>query len=335
MSRKTDMMSAMTARSEIRLESRMLGRLLSLGMVIALAGLAAADESKGPAANDNEPLATVDNVTIRRAAVKRILADKLPNLAPKKAAEAESAALETIVRQRLALARLVAKKQAASDADVEHEISVLKERLKPLGSTLESHLKELNLTNEELRFDLRWRLSWSAFLLEKLTDDNLKKYFDAHRVDFDGTKVHAAHILLACPVDDAAQRKANHKEAEVVKRRITDGELSFADAAKKYSTAPTAANGGDIGWIERHQPMPESFNAAAFALKVGETGEPIETAFGIHLIHCLGIEPGQKTWASARAPLRAAVTRYLFDTLVEQQRGDSKIEYLTSPKPSK
>ena len=139
------MMSAMTSRSEIRPAGWMLRSFLWLGMAIASAGLAAADEPKGPAANDNEPLATVDNVTIRRAAVKRILTDKLPNLAPKKAAEAEAAALETIVRQRLALARLVAKKQAASDADVEHEISVIKERLKPLGITLEAHLKELNM----------------------------------------------------------------------------------------------------------------------------------------------------------------------------------------------
>src|SRR5262249_1423831 len=155
-----------------------------------------------------------------RAAVKRMLADKLPNLSPKKAAEAESAALDTLLRQRLALARLVAKKQAASDADVDHEVHLLKERLKPLSITIESHLKELNLTQEELRFELRWRLSWSAFLLEKLTDENLKKYFDAHRIDFDGTKVHVAHILFACPVEDAAQRKAKRKDAEMVKRRI-------------------------------------------------------------------------------------------------------------------
>jgi parvulin-like peptidyl-prolyl isomerase len=324
----------MMSRSQIRLTSRIAGHFVSLFLTVALVAPIAADESKA-SATDDEPVAIVDNVTIRRAAVKRILADKLPNLSPKKIAEAEAAAVETIVRQRLALARLVAKKQGASDADVDHEVQLLKERLKPLGITLESHLKELDLSQEELRFDLRWRLSWSAFLLEKLTDENLKKYFDAHRADFDGTKVHAAHILFACPAEDAALRKTNRKEAEVVKRRITEGEISFSDAAKKYSAAPTAANGGDIGLIERHQPMPESFNAAAFALKVGETSEPIETTFGVHLIHCLGIEAGKKSWESARTPLRAAVTRYLFDTLVEQQRSESKIEYLAAPKSQK
>lgn len=279
----------------------------------------------------DDVLARVDNATIRRAAVERLVREKLPNLVGEKKAEAERAALETLVRQRLALAALTARKVAASDADVDHELGVFKEQLKRVGVTLQSHLKEKQLTEEELRFDIRWRLSWSAYLLEKLSDENLKKYFDSHVADFDGRKVHIAHLLLESPPRNKLERARQIEKAKELAGQIREGKLAFADAAKKHSQSPTAKDGGDIGSIERFKPMPESFSAAAFALKPGETSGPVETPFGVHLIHCKSIEPGKETWESQRAALRTAVTSYLFDTLVEQQRTNSKVEIPSQP----
>ena len=71
--------------------------------------------------------------------------------------------------------------------------------------------------------------------------------------------------------------------------------------------------------------MPESFSNAAYALKVGETSEPITTSFGVHLIQCLEIEAGQRKWQDVRAELEPAVTNYLFQWAADKQRPLSRI----------
>mgnify|MGYP001103419285 CR=1 FL=1 len=57
--------------------------------------------------------------------------------------------------------------------------------------------------------------------------------------------------------------------------------------AGQFSQDPgSAANGGDLGWTERGQFVPE-FEGAAFKLRPGEMSEPIESSFGYHLIQLI------------------------------------------------
>lgn len=85
------------------------------------------------------------------------------------------------------------------------------------------------------------------------------------------TSVKASHIL----VDTKA-------EASLIKSKIDSGE-SFETMAKKYSKCPSGKNGGDLGYFERGQMVPE-FENSAFALPVGKVSEPVKTQFGWHLI---------------------------------------------------
>lgn len=85
------------------------------------------------------------------------------------------------------------------------------------------------------------------------------------------TKVKASHILV------------NTKcEAQELKARLDKGE-DFATLAKKYSKCPSGQDGGDLGYFERGQMVPE-FETATFTLPVGKVSEPVQTQFGWHLI---------------------------------------------------
>jgi parvulin-like peptidyl-prolyl isomerase len=134
-----------------------------------------------------------------------------------------------------------------------------------------------------------------------------------------------SHLLLKAPAnDEPAAWQALEKQAAEIRGQL--GELPFADAVRKFSQAPTAESGGDLGFIERRRPMPEAFSKAAFALEVGEVSPPVRTSFGVHLIRCEEIQPGEQPWTSARAELRDAVTNYLLDWLATRRAKDAVIE---------
>lgn len=69
-----------------------------------------------------------------------------------------------------------------------------------------------------------------------------------------------------------------------IKEDITNGVMTFEDAAGKYSKDPgSAANGGSLGLVGRGV-FVKPFEEAAFALDVGQMSEVVETQFGLHLL---------------------------------------------------
>ena len=302
---------------------------MKLGLFLVVVGLAvvAADE-KSPA-GPQQVAATVDNEPIGTAEVERevALALKGQKLAADALARLRKHALEQVIDRHLVLRYLQANKQAASKEDVDFALARLVRQLKAKDTALAAHLKNIGMTEPELRQELLWKISWARYVEARSSDENLKKYFEMHRPDFDGTELKVAHILLAVPAGDEAKLKEVLDAATTTREEIATGKVSFADAAKKHSQAPTAKGGGNIGGIRRHEPMPEEFSRSAFGLKKGEVSQPVVTAFGVHLIQVLEIIPGQRTWEDCREELRPAVTLYLFRWIAEKERKTAKIGY--------
>jgi peptidyl-prolyl cis-trans isomerase SurA len=238
--------------------------------------------------------------------------------------------LGLLVNRQLVIQYLQRTKLGASDADLEKRTEHVLAQLKRQNLALDDQLKQLGITKSEFRRSLAWEIGWPKYLESKLTPENIQKYFEQHRADFDGTKVRVAHLLLKVDMPDelAAVDKVLDRASEL-REQIQAGKITFAEAARKHSQAPTAAEGGDIGLISRHEPMPEAFSEAAFELKPGETSEPVVTTFGVHLVHCLGIEPGKRTLADdgVEDAVRQDLIRYLFMWISEKQRTESKVEF--------
>jgi parvulin-like peptidyl-prolyl isomerase len=301
---------------------------MNLAFLVIVLGLGAAPEEKAPA-GPQQVAATVDNEPIGTAEVERevALALKGQMLEGETLRRLRKHALEQVIDRHLVLRHLQASQQAASKDDVDFALARLVRQLKAKGTPLAAHLKSIGMTEAELRQELLWKISWARYVEARSTDENLQKYFDMHRSDFDGTEVKVAHILLPVPTGDDAKLEPAMKAATSLRDAITSGKTTFAEAAKKHSQAPTAKDGGNIGAIRRHEPMPEAFTRAAFALKKDEVSQPVETAFGVHLIQALEITPGKKSWEECRDELRPAVTLYLFRWIAEKERKTAKVSY--------
>ncbi|HEY2410933.1 MAG TPA: peptidylprolyl isomerase [Pirellulaceae bacterium] len=241
----------------------------------------------------------------------------------------QRAALDQVIDRQLVLAYLAKTGQAASKADIDLELAQFEKDLKSQNLSLAEHSKRVGLSLDDIRRALAWKISWKRYCEKHLTPQNLEKYFQQHRRDFDSTQLRVAQILFKLKPDaDEATTTAATDRAAKLREEIVSGKISFAEAAKQNSQAPSKDGGGDIGWIERHRPMPEDFNRTAFALKPDEVSQPLQSPFGIHLITILEEKPGGKSWKDVEAELRPAVVVYLFRFLADKVRAEAKIEYL-------
>ncbi len=106
----------------------------------------------------------------------------------------------------------------------------------------------------------------------KVSDQEVKDYYEKHKEDFAVGRIRASHILVK-----------TEEEAKKILERLKKGE-DFAKIAKKSSIDPgSAKNGGDLGFFSAGQMVPE-FEAAAVKLKQGEISDPVKTKLGYHII---------------------------------------------------
>jgi len=107
----------------------------------------------------------------------------------------------------------------------------------------------------------------------KVSDQELKDYYDKHKEEFTSTiQIKASHILVK-----------TEDEAKKVQARLKKGE-KFGDIAKAVSIDPgSAKNGGDLGFFSKGQMVPE-FEKAAASLNVDDISVPVKTQFGYHII---------------------------------------------------
>lgn len=106
-----------------------------------------------------------------------------------------------------------------------------------------------------------------------VTDEEAKKFYDENKEAFaQPATVSAKHILVA-----------DEDEAKKIKVEIENKEVTFEEAAKKYSTCPSKEQGGNLGAFSRGMMVPE-FEEAAFNAEIGVVTEPVKTQFGYHLV---------------------------------------------------
>ena len=124
----------------------------------------------------------------------------------------------------------------------------------------------------------------------QVTPSDLQSYYrenqDRYRVP---EQVNVRHVLIKTPlpgpngkVDDNAVKAAKQKAEDILKQ-LKSG-ANFGELAKKYSEdTASAVNGGELGWINRGQTVPE-FEKTAFSLKNGEISGLVQSSYGFHII---------------------------------------------------
>lgn len=205
--------------------------------------------------DNGKVLVSIDNDTITLDEFNKEL-DKIPmNMKMLVATQSgKKTYLDRFIMKKLLL-REAAKNNIENEKDFQNRLADIKDQL-----LIESLLKKKIAADSQL------------------TDDDLKKYYDANKEKFKKEKeINTRHILLK-----------TDEEAKQVMERLQKGE-DFVELAKKYSIDPNAkTSGGEIGFHPKGTLLPE-YEAAAFKLtKVGQVTGPIKSQFGYHIIRLEG-----------------------------------------------
>lgn len=147
------------------------------------------------------------------------------------------------------------------------------------------------------------------------------------------TQSWARHILLHLG-PDLSEAAAIAKLADF-KKRVMTGAADFAELARANSVDGSAAKGGDLGWSNPGQYVPE-FEAAMNQLAPGQISEPLRSRFGVHLIQLMDrrktdLSPSEQREA-VRAMLRAKKIDDAYLTWVEKVRGRAYVEMREQPR---
>lgn len=170
---------------------------------------------------------------------------------------------------------------------IELPISDFVSEVKPTDAEIKAFYER---NKESLREPLKIQVEYLSYpydqfaAVAQVSDKEIDEYYKASlNTQFHKPKeVKVRYISIAVEPGAAAdQKRAAQLRAEAVVKEARAGK-DFAQLAKKESGDPTAAKGGDVGWIAAGQ-MPPPVEKVLFSLAKGAVSDAIETPAGFQI----------------------------------------------------
>lgn len=146
------------------------------------------------------------------------------------------------------------------------------------------------------------------------------------------TQTHARHILLRL-TPQLTEAAAVTKLAEL-KKRILSAQTDFATAARENSQDGSAAQGGDLGWVNPGAFVPE-FEKVMNTLAPSQISDPLVSRFGVHLLQVLERRNAPVSQRDQREMVRGLLLEKknieAYALWAQEIRGRAYVEYREKP----
>ncbi len=165
-----------------------------------------------------------------------------------------------------------------------------------------------------------------------------RRYFEQNAARLrEPDRLRLRHILLAAAPEDVEQRLAARARGEALIAKLRQHPERFTEFAQRHSACPSRDAGGELGWIERGDTVPE-FERQIFMLGQGLAALTVETRYGHHVVWIDEIARGAAlSFAAARAKIAAyletqarqnAIHQYL--SLLSERYGVRGLEHFAA-----
>lgn len=204
--------------------------------------------------------------------------------------------VEDILFQKLLVNQAKIDSVVVNDEDVYSEISKRLNYFETQLGSLQKVEEYFGKSKADIEVELA-RLIKEQFLAQKvqasissavkITPVEVREFFREHKSDIPivPAKVELLQLVVKPEISDQEKNKLRDK-LNGFRARVYKGE-DFKMLAALYSDDDgSAARGGDLGFVNRGDLVPE-FERAAFRLKQGEISEVVESEFGFHIIQLI------------------------------------------------
>lgn len=127
-------------------------------------------------------------------------------------------------------------------------------------------------------------------------EETSRRFFNANPSRFqNGERVRARHILFAVTPGMDVVRLRNRAEAALLDARCRDDKSvdRFATLAKELSNCPSAAEGGDLGWLASTDCAAEFAREVFGRSEVGVLPRLVHSRFGLHVVEVIARQSGE------------------------------------------
>jgi peptidyl-prolyl cis-trans isomerase C len=228
--------------------------------------------------------------------------------------------IEQMIDEKILIHETKRKKIKVNKKEIEDGIGEIRKRF----GTEEEYNQELarqGLSEEKFREQVKEQLMVIKLIDQEVkakvvppTDSEIEDFYKQNEAEMvEPEQVRARHILIK--VDENTDKKKALNIIKDILKEVKKGKTSFAELAKKYSQGPSAPRGGDMGFFIRGQ-MVRKFEEAAFALKVGEISDVVETEYGYHIIQCIEKKAAEK---KSLEEIRDYLRNFIFQKRMEER----------------
>jgi peptidyl-prolyl cis-trans isomerase SurA len=240
-------------------------------------------------------------------------------------------AWDTLVADRLFRSQAATLQLEVSDAQVDGAIEDIKVRNRFDDTQLDLALAAQGLDRAGFKAQIRRELETMQVLnyrvrsKVKVTEEDLKNYFQTHPAAFGGEEeLHVRHLMLPLAADASpAAVEAARAQGERLRERLQAGE-DFAALVREVAKG----GDGDLGWVKKGH-VQKQLEDAYVGLNDGEVSGLVRAGPALHLFKVEGRRrAGGRTYEEAKDEIREILTQEQTSSYRDQYLAELKRESL-------
>jgi peptidyl-prolyl cis-trans isomerase SurA len=258
---------------------------LILCLTLLLAGSAAAQETR-IAAIVNDDLVSLDDLANR---VRLVMRSSGLQDTPQNEQRVSGQVLRMIIDEKLQMQEAKRLNVTVSKEEINDSFARIEQQNNMPKGALDKFLSDSGIPRTSLADQITASLAWNKLVRNRLmedvtiSDEEVTEALNQIKENADVPQSRVSEIFLA--VDNPSQTDEAKKLADRLIDQIRSG-TPFAVLARQFSQSPTAAVGGDIGWVTPNQ-LPPELGDAIQKMKPGEMSYPLATPSGYYLLYLL------------------------------------------------
>lgn len=247
---------------------------------------------------------------------------------------AKNKALEEMVRVEIACIKAEEKGLSVPEADAKQIHATVKSTDRDQKAQIDAVLDLTGLSANQLE-DLLLKTTLANVFVNDLNtaDPALLTPSDAEiKAAYEQEYVHVKHILISNTKEAAEGEEVDAEAVKKEKKELADSVLAKAKAGNNFDSL-VKEYGEDPGMTESPEgytftkgTMVAEFEAASYALAVGEISDLVETSFGWHIIKKYALPTSGQEYDNAVSAIKSKLSSDKSNAIIDGYKSDMKIE---------